>query len=65
MGFAAVARVTETRWVTCRSVDHIAFGLLPGDELDVESTLCHEVRQHNQEIVIDDVHSDETYVDHH
>lgn len=65
MGFAAVARVTETRWVTCRSVDHIAFGLLPGDELDVESTLCHEVRQYNQEIVIDDVHSDETYVDHH
>lgn len=65
MGFAAIARVTESRWVTCRAVDHISFGLMPGDELDVESTLCHEVRQYNQEIVIDDVHADETYVNHH
>ena len=65
MGFAAVARVTDSRWVTCRAVDHISFGLMPGDELDVESTLCHEVRQYNQEVVIDDVHDDETYVDHH
>lgn len=65
MGFAAVARVTESRWVTCRAIDHISFGLMPGDELDVESTLCHEVRQYNQEIVIDDVYADETYVDHH
>ena len=65
MGFAAVARVTESRWVTCRSVDHIAFGLMPGDELDVETTLCHEVRQYNEENVIDDVHADETYVNHH
>lgn len=65
MGFAAVARVTESRWVTCRAVDHIAFGLQPGDELDVETTLCHEVRQYNQEIVIDDVQTDETYANHH
>lgn len=65
MGFAAVARVTTTRWVTCRAVDHISFGLTPGDELDVESTLCHEVRQYDREIVIDDVHSDPVYANHH
>lgn len=65
MGFAAVARVTEARWVTCRAVDTISFGLTPGDELDVESTLCHEVRQSDQEIVIDDVASDPIYVNHH
>lgn len=65
MGFAAVARVTETRWVTCRAVDQISFGLTPGDELEVESTLCHEVRQYDQEIVIDDVDSDSVYVNHH
>lgn len=58
MGFAAVARVTDTRWVTCRAVDHIQFGLRPGDELEVESTLCHEVRQSEQEIVIADVRTD-------
>ncbi|WP_394179726.1 ATP-binding protein [Yoonia maritima] len=65
MGFAAVARVTEARWVTCRAVDTISFGLTPGDELDIESTLCHEVRQFDQEIVIDDVASDPIYVNHH
>lgn len=65
MGFAAVARVTEARWVTCRAVDTISFGLTPGDELDIESTLCHEVRQYDREIVIDDVNSDPIYVNHH
>ncbi|EIE50976.1 histidine kinase [Salipiger aestuarii] len=65
MGFAAVARVTASRWVTCRAVDQISFGLTPGDELDVESTLCHEVRQFDREIVIDDVRSDPVYINHH
>lgn len=64
MGFAAVARVTDTRWVTCRAIDHIHFGLRPGDELDVESTLCHEVRQSEREIVIADVQSDVQYCNH-
>lgn len=64
MGFAAIARVTDSRWVTCRAVDRISFGLEPGDELDVESTLCHEVRLSNDEIVIDDVQTDPTYRDH-
>ncbi|MCF7700953.1 GAF domain-containing sensor histidine kinase [Loktanella sp. M215] len=65
MGFAAVARVTASRWITCRAIDHISFGLTPGDELDVESTLCHEVRQYDREIVIDDVQDDPLYVNHH
>lgn len=65
MGFSAVARVTESRWVTCRALDQISFGLTPGDELEVESTLCHEVRQFDREIVIDDVYADPAYVNHH
>ncbi len=65
MGFVAVARVTESRWVTCRAVDTISFGLKAGDELEVESTLCHEVRQYDEEIVIDDVNLDPVYVNHH
>ena len=65
MGFAAVARVTASRWVTCQTVDKISFGLAPGDELDVESTLCHEVRLSNTEIVIDDVANDPVYCTHH
>jgi hypothetical protein len=38
MGFAAVARVTEDRWVACSVLDEIDFGLKPGDELRVETT---------------------------
>ncbi|MGA1834603.1 GAF domain-containing protein [Rhizobium wenxiniae] len=65
MGFAAVARVTENRWITCRSLDHVGFGLGPGDELPVESTLCDEIRDHRQPIVFDDAVSDPAYCDHH
>lgn len=65
MGFAAIARVTENRWVTCSTRDDISFGLKPGDELKVETTICHEVRQCNQAVIIDHVEKDEVYARHH
>lgn len=64
MGFAAVARVTEDRWITCASLDHLGFGLRPGDELEVESTICHEVRQCQDTIAIPDVEASEAWRDH-
>ena len=45
MGFAAVARVTEERWIACAVRDDIEFGLQPGGELKLETTICHEIRQ--------------------
>ena len=45
MGFAAVARVTEDALDRCAVRDEIAFGLKPGGELKVETTICHEIRQ--------------------
>jgi signal transduction histidine kinase len=65
MGFAAVARVTEQRWVCCAVRDEIAFGLVPGGELMVETTLCHEIRQHHEAVVIDNVAEDAAYCGHH
>ncbi|WP_126947247.1 GAF domain-containing sensor histidine kinase [Xanthomonas sp. BRIP62418] len=44
MGFAAVARVTDTRWITCQVRDDLAFGLAPGDELPLVTTFCDSVR---------------------
>lgn len=64
MGFVAVARVTEGRWITCASLDDLAFGLRPGDELEVESTLCQEVRATREVIVIEDVGTSPTYGHH-
>ena len=64
MGFAAVARVTEDRWIACCVKDQIEFGLLPGGELQVATTICHEIRQSNTAVVIDHVAQDEVYHGH-
>jgi hypothetical protein len=55
MGLAAVARVTEERWVACSVLDQIDFGLAPGGELKVETTICHEIRQSREGVIIDNV----------
>jgi len=65
MGFAAVARVTEDRWIACQVLDNIAFGLAAGGELKVETTLCHEIRQHRKPVVIGNVADNPTYASHH
>jgi signal transduction histidine kinase len=65
MGFAAVARVTEQRWVCCAMRDEIAFGLTPGGELEVETTICHEIRQSHEAVIIDHVAEDAAYCGHH
>jgi len=65
MGFAAVARVTEQRWVCCAVRDEIEFGLAPGGELEVETTICHEIRQSHEAVVIDNVAEDAAYCGHH
>lgn len=65
MGFAAVARVTDKQWIACAVRDEIQFGLQPGDELVLETTLCNEVREHHAAIVIDHVDCDEVYRTHH
>lgn len=64
MGFAAVARVTESRWIACSVLDHIAFGLKPGGELQVETTICHEIRQSGEPVVINSVVDDPVFCDH-
>ncbi|MGK7860922.1 GAF domain-containing sensor histidine kinase [Falsiroseomonas sp. E2-1-a4] len=64
LGFAVVARVTESRWVACEVKDHLQFGLTPGGELDVRATLCQAVRQHREVVVMDDADSDPVYQGH-
>jgi signal transduction histidine kinase len=64
MGFAAVARVTDSRWVCLAVNDEINFGLKPGGELKVETTICQEVRQKREAAVIDHVAEDEAFCGH-
>ena len=58
MGFAAVARVTESRWIACQVEDRIEFGLDPGGELKVKQTICDEIRDSGEGIVFDDATDD-------
>ncbi|MEI9888601.1 MAG: GAF domain-containing sensor histidine kinase [Rhizomicrobium sp.] len=64
MGFAAVARVTEERWIACAVHDEIAFGLKPGGELKIQTTICNEIRASGQGVIIDEVAADAAYRDH-
>jgi GAF domain-containing protein len=58
MGFSAVARVTEQRWIACLVEDRIQFGLDPGDELKIHETICDEIRESGEAIVFDDASDD-------
>ncbi|HEY9534736.1 MAG TPA: helix-turn-helix domain-containing protein, partial [Mucilaginibacter sp.] len=64
MGFAAIARVTDERWVACTVRDEISFGLAAGGELKLETTICNEIRQHGQAVIIDHVAADSRFVCH-
>ncbi len=64
MGFAAIARVTDDRWVACAVRDDIAFGIEPGGELEANTTICQMVRQHGEMVVIDHVAEDEVFCSH-
>ena len=65
MGFAAVARVTDGTWTACAVQDDIQFGLLPGGQLDVRTTLCIEARAARKPVVIDHASADPVYRNHH
>jgi GAF domain-containing protein len=63
--FAAIARVTEERWTACAVRDEIDFGLAPGGELEIATTLCDEIRKSGDGVVIDHVAEDPAYRTHH
>lgn len=64
MRFAAIARVTEQRWMACAVHDEIHFGVGPGDEMAVEETICNEIRLHHSAVVISRVSDDPRFVNH-
>jgi signal transduction histidine kinase len=64
MRFTAVARVTETRWTACAVYDQINFGLQPGGELVLESTICNEIRVHQQPVLFGHASEDPAFSTH-
>ncbi|KTF30972.1 GAF domain-containing sensor histidine kinase [Xanthomonas vesicatoria] len=64
MGFAAIARVTEARWITCQVRDELSFGLGPGDELPLATTFCDSVRVKGNAVWFGHASDDPAYRDH-
>jgi len=64
LGFAAVARVSDTSWTACAVYDSVGFGLRPGSQLSLHTTLCMESREARAPIVIDHASEDPQYRDH-
>ena len=64
MGFSAVARVTEERWIAAQMLDRIEFGLNPGAELAIKTTICDDIRQFGEAIFIDYVGADPEWRSH-
>ena len=64
MGFVAFARVTDRRWVACQVLDQIDFGMSPGEELRISTTICSDIRESGNAVVIDDVSADPRWNSH-
>lgn len=65
MRFCAIARVTEQRWTACAVHDLLDFGLLPGHDLILETTICNELRQGGKIITFNDASTDACFSHHH
>lgn len=50
--FICIARVTDEKWTTCAVLDRVSFNLHPGDELDISTTFCIQVKRSTKPIVI-------------
>ncbi len=62
--FAAIARVTNERWVACATLDNIPMGLKAGDELEIKDTFCDQVNRTGNPVIFDNVKEDELYCNH-
>jgi signal transduction histidine kinase len=59
--FVCIARVTADSWTACAVLDELGLGIAPHDTLDVDTTLCAQVRGSGQAVVIDHASEDAVY----
>lgn len=64
MGFAVLAKVTGDRWIACGVQDNINLGIGTGAELDVETTVCHTVRQLGTPLIVESTDESDDFRDH-
>lgn len=61
---ALVSRVTQGSWTACAVLDRMDFGLAVGDHLEVATTLCSEVRDRHEPIIIEHASQDPAFCMH-
>ncbi len=62
--FAAVVRVSDSRWTACAVYDEIDFGLQAGSELALETTLCNEIRQSGKPLLFGQASTHPVFASH-
>jgi len=55
--FTCIAHVTATSWTACAVHDRLGFGIKPGDQLAIQTTICQEVHDTREAVIIDDAHA--------
>ncbi|RRV04241.1 GAF domain-containing protein [Pseudomonas sp. v388] len=64
MRFSAIAKVTDTTWLACAVHDEVQFGVEPGHQMQIEETICNELRLHRTPVIISEVACDVKYAQH-
>ena len=64
MRFTAVARVDDVSWTACAVHDEIDFGLKPGDQLELGTTICNQIRQHRKPVLFGHASADPEWSTH-
>ena len=64
MRFVCIAHVTPGCWMACAVHDRLGLGVRPGATVDLDLTLCQEVLESHQPVVIDCVPDSARYRDH-
>jgi GAF domain-containing protein len=61
MRFAGIAKFTESQWIACAVYDEIHMGIEEGEVLELETTLCNELRQNPQALIIPSISQSDRY----
>jgi GAF domain-containing protein len=61
MRFAGIAKFTDSEWVACAVYDEIHIGIQEGEVLELETTLCNELIENPQALIIPSISRSERY----
>ncbi|UOK36289.1 GAF domain-containing protein [Pseudomonas palleroniana] len=61
MRFAGIAKFTEKHWIVCSVFDPTHLGIETGNILEIEITLCSELRRNPKALFISNISSDARY----